>query len=346
MASFMKARTLVNPGMTYETAKARYGHLSDWRKYVGKKSPKKKRKLSPLQKLFFGSKRQRTAAKASKKRSNPSIRESKKKWLKSGDESHKKLMGSLYKFHARRSKADRKGKGKEWAEKYYSKKRNPSRIMTISLNNPGTKRKKGTTQMAKTRKRRYTRRKKNSSYHRRQRNPVSYRKHTRRVYHRRSNRRNPSKASVMSGVGKFGGVLGGAALTHLVNGMLPATLTTGVIGYVTTALVATMQGKLVGSLLKKPALGKAMTTGGYFYLGLKVIADFFPSVGQYLPFGLKGMGILTPSNFYVPQVPVNGSMASFVAPAALPAAIPVAAGMRGINPTNMLSATRRTGRMR
>ena len=43
----MKARTLVNPGK------------------------KKKRKLSPLQKLFFGSKRQRVAA-ASKKRTNPS----------------------------------------------------------------------------------------------------------------------------------------------------------------------------------------------------------------------------------------------------------------------------------
>ena len=51
MASFMKARTLVNPGK------------------------KKKRKLSPLQKLFFGSKRQRTAAKASKKRSNPEYRD-------------------------------------------------------------------------------------------------------------------------------------------------------------------------------------------------------------------------------------------------------------------------------
>jgi hypothetical protein len=44
MASFMKARTLVNPGK------------------------KKKRKLSPLQKLFFGSKRQRTAAKVAKSR--------------------------------------------------------------------------------------------------------------------------------------------------------------------------------------------------------------------------------------------------------------------------------------
>lgn len=327
MASFMKARTLVNPGK------------------------KKKRKLSPLQKLFFGSKRQRVAAKVATK--NP---------RKRGVQIPSKAVNRKYRKSA-------KGSAKAT---YYANKRdsrfkarmakisNPSRIMTISLNNPGTtKRKKGTTQMAKSRKRRYTRRKKHTmhnptpirrkrrtSYHRRRRNPVSYRKHTRRVYHRRRNRRNPSKASVMSGVGKFGGVLGGAALTHLVNGMLPATLTTGVIGYVTTALVATMQGKLVGSLLKKPALGKAMTTGGYFYLGLKVIADFFPSVGQYLPFGLKGMGIITPSNFYVPQVPVNGSMANFIAPAALPAAIPVAAGMRGINPTNMLSATRRTGRMR
>ena len=325
MASFMKARTLVNPGK------------------------KKKRKLSPLQKLFFGSKRQRTAAKAKKnniKNRGLSYETAKRKYASTHSD-WRKFVGKV------------SPKKKVRITKKRSKKViNPSRIMTISLNNPGTKRKKGTTQMAKSRKRRYTRRKKHTmnptpirrkrrtSYDRRRRNPVSYRKHTRRVYHRRRNRRNPSKASVMSGVGKFGGVLGGAALTHLVNGMLPATLTTGVIGYVTTALVATMQGKLVGSLLKKPALGKAMATGGYFYLGLKVIADFFPSVGQYLPFGLKGMGIITPSNFYVPQVPVNGSMANFIAPAALPAAIPVAAGMRGINPTNMLSATRRTGRMR
>jgi len=321
----MKARTLVNPGK------------------------KKKRKLSPLQKLFFGSKRQRAAVKARKNGGKFSYRKTKKRI------GTKSTMG----FSTPLRKARKSSEGRSKTGKRSSGISNPSRIMTISLNNPGTKRKKGTTQMAKSRKRRYTRRKKHTmhnptpirrkrraSYHRRRRNPVSYRKHTRRVYHRRRNRRNPSKASVMSGVGKFGGVLGGAALTHLVNGMLPATLTTGVIGYVTTALVATMQGKLVGSLLKKPALGKAMTTGGYFYLGLKVIADFFPSVGQYLPFGLKGMGIITPSNFYVPQVPVNGSMASFVAPAALPAAIPVAAGMRGINPTNMLSATRRTGRMR
>lgn len=318
----MKARTLVNPGK------------------------KKKRKLSPLQKLFFGSKRQRAAVKARKNGGKFSYRKTKKRI------GTKSTMG----FSTPLQKARKSSEGRSKTGKRSSGISNPSRIMTISFNNPGTKRKKGTTQMAKSRKRRYTRRKKHTmhnptpirrkrrtSYHRRRRNPVSYRKHTRRVYHRR---RNPSKASVMSGVGKFGGVLGGAALTHLVNGMLPATLTTGVIGYVTTALVATMQGKLVGSLLKKPALGKAMTTGGYFYLGLKVIADFFPSVGQYLPFGLKGMGIITPSNFYVPQVPVNGSMANFIAPAALPAAIPVAAGMRGINPTNMLSATRRTGRMR
>ena len=330
MASFMKARTLVNPG---------------------KGKMKKKRKLSPLQKLFFGSKRQRTAAKAKKSIKNTSNRKVKKQ-VKKFQKSGLLESGPMYRKWRKITRKSKSGKRPSGIS-------NPSRIMTISLNNPGTKRKKGTTQMAKSSKRRYTRRKKHtmhnptpirrkrrSSYHRRRRNPVSYRKHTRRVYHKRRHRRNPSRSAVLGGVGKFGGLLGGAALTHLLNGMLPATLTTGVVGYVTTALVATMQGKIVGSLLKKPALGKAMATGGYFYLGLKVIADFFPSVGQYLPFGLKGMGIITPSNFFVPQVPVNGSMASFISPAALPAAIPVAAGMRGINPTNMLSATRRTGRMR
>ena len=321
MAHFMKARTLVNPGKKKVSMKA-----------------KKKRKLSPLQKLFFGSKRQRAAV--AKKQKNPTPR-------------------VVIKRNVLKKKAFKK------IDSYFVKKRkrrvinkNPSRILTISLpkiSNPGNK-KKGNTQMVRRKK--YHRRKKvsnpvakvtrrNRRYTRRhvaRRNPV-YRKHTRRVYHRR-HRRNPSRASVMGGFGKFGGMLGGAAVTHVVTGMLPVTLTSGFIGYVTTALVAVLQGKVIGGVLRKPALGKAMTNGGFFYLGLKVLADFFPSVGQYIPFGLKGMGIIGPSSFYVPQVNQPGSMATFIPPAGLPLAVPVAAGMKGIAGNTFAAGGRRTGRLR
>jgi len=324
----MKARKLVNPG-------------------------RKKRKLSPLQKLFFGSKRVRAAAKAAKGRkrvSNP--RKAKPKGLYHDS----KGLVKRYKTRSGVRKAWKKKGGREGG--YYIA--NPSRIMTVSipgLSNPGKGRKKTVARKSrKTRKVSIRRRRRVSNpfkarrvhqrkrYTRRRRlsNPVTYHRR-RRVHNRR--RRNPSRSSVLGGAGKIGAMFAGGAVTHFVTNMLPASFTQGFLGYITTALVAVTQGKVVGSITKKPGLGNAMTLGGFFYLGLKVVGDFVPSVGAMLPFSLRGMGLIAPSSFYVPQVNRAGSMGTFIRPSAVPAYVPVSAGMKGIIGNAGYAPARRQGRL-
>jgi hypothetical protein len=48
----------------------------------------------------------------------------------------------------------------------------------------------------------------------------------------------------------------------------------------------------------------------------------------------NGLGLITGSNFFVPQVPVSGSMATFVRPGAIP--VPVAMAANGEKPTRGL----------
>ena len=314
MGHFVKTRTLVNPGK------------------------KRRRKLSPKQIAIFGTKRQKAALRNSRRRKNSR---------------NPKPSGH---FEPMSIKHVRKARRKRKLKNY----RNPSRILTLSLPNPSKKRrtrKKGTTiNMARrkhrsTAKRVYRRRRHVANPHhrrgvhrrRRSMNPgkVVYRYRKARHHRRRGN---PSRSRMLGGVGNITGILAGAAVTHIGLGMLPASLTTGFIGYVTTAAVAMVQGKVVGGVLKNRALGNKMVTGGLVYLGLKVISDLFPSISSYLPFSLRGMGLIAPSSFYVPQVNMAGSMGRFVAPAALP--VPVAAGMKGINtPYPFSHNTRRTGRV-
>jgi len=101
-------------------------------------------------------------------------------------------------------------------------------------------------------------------------------------------------------------IVGGAFVTKFVTEMLTSaspTLATGIPSYIATAVVAVLQGKAIGKLLKNPSLGKNMTTGGFVYLSLRLAQDFLPSFG--LPFRL---GLVGPSSFYTPQVPLNGNM--------------------------------------
>lgn len=148
-------------------------------------------------------------------------------------------------------------------------------------------------------------------------------------------------------VGAVVGVLGGAALTKVITGMLPANLTTGYLGYLTTGVVAVAQGQVAGRVLKNKSLGNWMTVGGLVILGLQIMGQFFP--GLQLPFGLtsgtSGMGLITSSNFYVPQVNLPGSMATFVPPAALPVVVPSTA-MKGLGASAMNQGLRRVGRLR
>jgi hypothetical protein len=90
---------------------------------------------------------------------------------------------------------------------------------------------------------------------------------------------------------------------------------------------------MVGKITKNTALGTDMQIGGYTYLAIKVLNDFVPSIGGMI--GLSGMGIISPSSFYEPQVPVGGSMTQFIAPAG----IPVGAASVGVG------RIRRTGRL-
>lgn len=170
-----------------------------------------------------------------------------------------------------------------------------------------------------------------------------YRRH--RVSRRRmGRRRNPSFLSGMSG--QVLGVVGGATVTKFITGMLPASLNTGFVGYISTAVVAFLQGNLIGKVSRNAALGKDMVVGGVTYLVLRIVQDFFPSLGGTL--GLSGMGLIAPSSFYVPQVNVRGSMSRFLVPPGVPTMVVAKTGMHGISRGAMgggRMGLRRMGRM-
>jgi hypothetical protein len=262
------------------------------------------KRMSLAQKLHFGTKRQRAAAKASlgRKKSNPR----KRRYTKgTGLNTVSKLLKA---WRAKASKRKRKNVGE---------------ILTVF--NPGTRRGKRTNNMARRRKRNslFGRRRRRSNpvaYRRRRRvrrsNPVARRVHRRRRYapiarRRRSNpgvrryrrmgrRRNPDFLSGEAGV--IVGVVGGATVTNLLMGTLQSTVSavsSGIPAYVAGAIVAFLQGKLVGKFTKNPALGKYMAAGGYTWVALTMLKDFLPSFPN--PFSnLSGMGLLTTSNNWGP----------------------------------------------
>lgn len=313
------------------------------------------RRMSLAQKLHFGTKRQRAAAQASlhRKRSRPkAVNPGKRKRRNYGTKFGRTW--SRYKPTAGQRKA---------SNAKYRRTQNVGEIITIRpLTNSGRKRKRlsNTSNMARRRTRRkavgsrvrYHRRRRTANpatrVHRRRRrrtgNPsmrtrtvVRYR--TRNASHRRrSYRRNPGAIST----GAFGSainIVAGALVTKFVVEMLPSGISQGIPGYIASAVVATLQGKAIGKLLKNPSMGNQMATGGYVYTVLKIANDLMPSFG--LPFKLNGMGgVYGPSSFYVPQVNQYGSMANFVAPSAIgPVMVPTGGGaMRGLS-------ARRMGRM-
>lgn len=300
-------------------------------------NPGVKKRLSLAQKLHFGTKRQRAAAKASLSRTNnPRYRGKltatrEKRSATTNRKTRRSLKGPLNETKSGLAKT-----------RYYVKKSrarlatrtgNPGEIITLTglglAGNPG-KRKVGNT-MAKRRKsvsgvRRAKRRVRRAT------NPkvtVRYRTRARRrtnsgrvVRRRRSMRRRTNPGFLSGGVGMLVGIFGGAALTGAIASRVPGQLTSGIAGYLTTGVIAYAQGTLVGKVMKNPALGKNMVTGGLIYLGLKVASDLIP--GLSLPFGLAGMGAIAPSNFSYPAIPPPNSM---LYPSAAPATAVATRGM-------------------
>lgn len=254
---------------------------------------------------------------------------------------------------------------------YYSKQHssrvgNPGEILTIGLN-PGTvrKRRKLNSMARRKRVRRNPRRvvaRRRVKYNpRRRRVAVHHRRRTRRrnpggyivrrrTTHRRRNpffmrrrvvrrhrRRNPDfgglKTTAITVVGLIGGAMLTKKVTDVIAGMVPS-LGSGFLKYITTAAVGSILGYGVGRFAKMPGLGSAITLGGFVLTGLQVAQDYFPSFASLSPIGLRGMGLIGPSSFYVPQVPQGGqfvnAFGNFTTPAAVSAAIPVMKGMKGL----------------
>lgn len=306
---------------------------------------RRRKKMTAKQIRFFGTKAQRAGLKRRNRR-NPSIRKS------------LKHAGGM--FDRRTTKRAYKAQGRATRARKRARRMNVGSILVASIpGNPGERKHK---RMAKARRRRRTRRAVVHHRRRRRSNPVARRRRSyrrrrnpvarytrRRVHHRRARRRNPGMGGGMgSDFQAVAGILSGAAVTRILSGFIPAQFNQGIVGYIATGVVAMLQGQFIGKAIKKPAFGKLMTYGGFTYVGLRIINDLMPSLGGYLPFGLSGMGVISPSQgFYSPQVNRWGSMGSFIMPnsvmSAIGAAAPKASGMHGIGEGSV--STRRVGRV-
>lgn len=230
-----------------------------------------------------------------------------------------------------------------------SRKKNVGEILTVL--NPGIRKRSKKNNMAMKRRKRNPRKfnpLRRAQLGRRGRsNPGGYRRRRHNLvmprYHRR---RNPPE--FLNGeVGVIVGVLGGSTLTSLLMGTLQSTVTavsSGIPAYVAGALVAFLQGKLIGKFTKNPQLGKYVSAGGYTWVALTMLHDLLPSFPN--PFSnLSGLGLLTTSNNWGPPwVNVQGSMTRYVRPGGVVAAIPPpmpasTGGMHG------LGRVRRMGRL-
>lgn len=303
---------------------------------------KKKRKLSPKQIAIFGTPRQKAALRASRTRKRTkntgtySIRKTKKRASKFIGGSQSKSIGK----HLRSKPKRRKNVGE---------------IVSISLagltGNPGKRRNTG---MAKRRKRlskspsaraarrRYrathrvgnpVRRRRTHTVARRRRrrtntgvarrNPV-YR--VRRVGRRNSGRRRNS--GMMSGlssgtlgqaIGFISGMLGARYLTQLVLG----GNNTGYVGYAGNVAASVILGMVAGKATKNKNLGHTVMIGGIASTILRVVSEK-TSYGSFIQTSLSGagkggdvgIGIITDSSFFNPQVAQPGSMTQFITPAA------------------------------
>jgi hypothetical protein len=337
-------------------------------------NPGKRRKMSRKQIAIFGTKRQKAALR--RKQSNPakltrrkpkcgqylackqnpgrksnprrrrniSIRKRRKQLRKIG-------VSSNY-ISATTKRLRSKARGRK-------RRKNVGSILVASIPgmNPGRKRRKKNS-MAKRRRRHnvaprhYSRRRRHYSARRRRHNP-GVRTRTIVKYRTRARRRSRGRRSNPISMGGYGadissvmGVVAGATVNSFAMGTLASmapTFATGIPGYIASAVIAVLQGQLVGKMFKKPAFGKQMAIGGLTYTAIKVLNDFFPT----LPLGLHGLGAIAPSGgFFSPQVNKWGSMGTFQPPGTLLQAVAMSGGgkgMRGLGEPNF--SARRVGRI-
>lgn len=303
----------------YESSSARRGQAT--KSLSARTSNPSKKRMTLKQKLHFGTARQRAAAKAAlsgarKRVGNPRSRKSiVSKYSAGVNRKQRKAMkaGDKTKAFYRAKASGVRAAARQLKE--HLRIGNPAQIITLT--NPGTPRKsKGTSIMAKRKTyKRHTVGTPRKRYTRRRNTGMSA---SRRHASKRYTRRHRNAGVLSSGFGQAFGIIGGGVVTSLITSRLPAGLNAGFAGYLSTAVVALVQGTLAGKVLKNQALGKSMTIGGFVYLGLRLVQDFVPNLQ--LPFRI---GAIAPSSFYTPQVPMPNSMVAFQTPAAVTAAMPM-----------------------
>lgn len=343
MAQVMKKRRLVNAG---------------------------RRRMTAKQIKYFGTARQRAALKNSRRRRNtgPKRRHVGRRRNQGGDVVSRVERAAEHAIEKIEDLAENALGGVTHLGNR-GRRRNVGEILTVLPANPGRRKKMAATR-TKNRRRsnrgrvrasnRSRRRNRNRGAVRRHRNRsrmanpkviVRYRNRARR--HNYGRRRNPD--FLRGDAGAVVGVLGGAAVTSILTGFLPSNFTTGWMGYIATGVVAAVQGQVIGKVFKNQKLGNWLTVGGMVIVALKIAGDMgFQIPGLTTSSGTSGMGMITGSNFYVPQVNMPGSMASFVTPAGITGAIPVmpaasaGAGMHGLGQQYHpgFRSMRRVGRLR
>lgn len=246
-----------------------------------------RRKMSLKQKLHFGTARQRTAAKASLKRSRT----------------------------AKKAATTRKA-----AAPKRKRRSNPGVLVTLGPTNPARKRarKKGgkKTTMRKARRRTTTRRRRrrNTSVatvsnrrrtYRRRRRINPYRR--RRTVRRR--RRNPDLFGTNVSTTKLmqaavGGIVG-VTVAKLVPPALPAAMvSTPAMRIIATLGTALLGGYIAGQMDK--TVGQGVMFGGLMQTLSLSLNAFIPQVGQHVGLGRRrGMGAITPGGFNTPYNPVK-----------------------------------------
>jgi hypothetical protein len=304
-----------------------------------------KRKLTARQKLFFGSKQQRAAAKRSLS-NRGKVRTTNK-----GSHRTRRVrnIGEIItvKLPNRKAIKNPMPATRRNSARRSSKRRNAPRtwkgLYARAYYKASGKRKRSN--RGKVANGRVARRRNSSRVIVRYRNPAK-------VYRRknRSRRRNPG--FLTTNLAKVAGILGGATITNLIAKQLPANYTTGTLGYATLTATAIAQGYVVKKFLKNDALGEDMMIGGLVLVAIKLMGDFFPSVSLGLSGRGRGLGMIGNSSFPIPQVPVAGSMGRFQIPpnyqSAINSAVPVvqpAKGGMGAVTMGGVTRARRVGRL-
>ena len=232
---------------------------------------------------FFGSKRQKAALKASRKRKAKAKHRKRTK----PNPSRKRAAAPR-----KRRAVARRHTGSTRRRKRRARSNPGDIILWTAAGNPG-RRKKGKKAMAKRRKRRAVARHHNAG-------------RRRKAVHHRRRRDNPGALGrpmdwIQGGAGVVAGVVGTRTLPQ----MLLGASNTGAMGYAANAVSALVLGWGAHAIFKKPVLTTAVVAGGFAALISRVISDQTPFGAQFSLSGLGdwGLGLYQKSNYpYPPRV--------------------------------------------